>query len=133
LILVIVRSSKKAEDCRIMRLVLAFALSIVPLSASAPATAQQRTLTIFGDDKCPADTICVVAPETERFRIPKPFRERLPSPDSTSWAIRSQATLSEGKTGADSCSTVGAGGWTGCFMKQMQAAYSEKTPEPEVP
>lgn len=116
-----------------MRLILAFALSIVPLAASAPAVAQQRTLTIFGDDKCPADTICVVAPETERYRIPKPFRERLPSPDSTSWAIRSQATLAEGKTGADSCSSVGPGGWTGCFMKQMKEAYSEKTPEPEVP
>ena len=73
------------------------------------------------------------APETERYRIPKPFRERLPSPDSTSWAIRSQATLEVGKTGADSCSTVGAGGWTGCFMKQLKESYAEKTPEPEVP
>lgn len=133
MILVIVRSSKKAEDHRIMKLVLAFALSLVPLAASSPAVAQQRTLTIFGDDKCPSDTICVVAPETERYRIPKPFRERLPSPDSTSWAIRSQATLEVGKTGADSCSTVGAGGWTGCFMKQLKESYAEKTPEPEVP
>lgn len=108
-----------------MRLVLAFALSLLPLAAPAPAAAQQRTLTIFGDDKCPADTICVVAPETERFRIPKQFRERLASPDSISWAVRSQATLTEGKTGTDSCSTVGAGGWTGCFMKQMQEARAE--------
>lgn len=116
-----------------MKLVLAFALSIVPLAASAPAAAQQRTLTIFGDDKCPMDTICVVAPETERYRIPKPFRETAKSPESTSWAVRSQATLAEGKSGTDSCSTVGPGGWTGCFMKQMQEAYSEKTSEPEIP
>jgi hypothetical protein len=122
-----------AEDLHIMRLVLALALSLVPLAASAPAVAQQRTLTIFGDDKCPLDTICVVAPETERYRIPKPFREPLKSPDSVSWAVRSQATLEVGKTGAESCSTVGPGGWTGCFMKQMKDAYSEKTPEPEVP
>jgi hypothetical protein len=125
LILVIARSSKMAEDLPIMRLILALALSLVPLAASAPAAAQQRSLTIFGDDKCPSDTICVVAPESERYRIPKPFRERLKSPDSTSWAIRSQATLSEGKSGPDSCSTVGAGGWTGCFMKQMREAYAE--------
>jgi len=122
-----------AKDCNIMRLALAFALSLMPLAASAPAVAQQRTLTIFGDDKCPLDTICVVAPETERYRIPKAFRETVKTPDSTSWAIRSQATLAEGKTGADSCSTVGAGGWTGCFMKQMKEAYSEETPKPEVP
>ena len=116
-----------------MRLVLAFALSLLPLATPVPAAAQQRSLTIFGDDKCPADTICVVAPETERYRIPKPFRERLKSPDSVSWAIRSQATLTEGKSGTGSCSTVGGGGWTGCFMKQLQESYSEKTPEPEIP
>jgi len=135
LILVIVRSSKKAEDCDMMKLVLAFALSLLPLAAVSPAAAQQRTLTIFGDDKCPSDTICVVAPETERFRIPKPFREglRKESPANTSWAVRSQRVVNEGKTGTDSCSTVGGGGWTGCFMKQLQESYSEKKPEPEVP
>ncbi len=131
LILVIVRSSKMAEDHIAMKFILALAVSLAPLSVAAPAAAQQRTLTIFGDDKCPADTICVVAPETERYRIPKPLRQRLPSPDSTSWAIRSQATLDVGKTGAESCSAVGGGGWTGCFMKQLQEAYAEKAPEPE--
>ena len=114
-----------AEELPNMRLILAFALSLVQLAVSAPAAAQQRSLTIFGDDKCPSDTICVVAPETERYRIPKAFRERLKSPESTSWAIRSQATLSTGRSGTGSCSTVGAGGWTGCFMKQMQEAYAE--------
>ncbi len=115
------------EDLYIMRLILAFAFSLVPLAASAPAAAQQRSLTIFGDDKCPSDTICVVAPESERFRIPKAFRDALrkEAPDRVSWAIRSQATLSEGKSGADSCSAAGAGGWTGCFMKQMKEAYAE--------
>lgn len=116
-----------------MRLILALALSLVPLFASAPASAQDGRLIIFGDDPCPAGNICVVAPEKERYRIPKPFREQKPSPDRESWAIRSQATLAEGKTGTNSCSTVGAGGWTGCFMKQMQEAYAEKKPEPEIP
>lgn len=112
-----------------MRVLALFALSIAPLAVSAPASAQQRMLTIFGDDKCPADTICVVAPESERFRIPKPLRQSVPSPESTSWAVRQQATLAEGKTGTDSCSAVGGGGWTGCFMEEMRKAYAEKAQE----
>lgn len=116
-----------------MRLALTLALAMVPLAVAAPAGAQQRMLTIYGNDPCPSDTICVVAPESERYRIPKPMRQPTKSPDSTSWAIRSQATLTEGKTGTGTCSTVGGGGWTGCFMKQLQDSYAEKNPEPEVP
>lgn len=116
-----------AEDL-LMRLALALALSLVPLAAPAPAMAQQRSLTIFGDDKCPSDTICVVAPETERYRIPKPFRERLKTPDSVSWAVRSQATLQVGKTLED-CTAIGPGGGNGCFLKQLQDSYAEPKPE----
>ena len=124
-----------AEDHDVMRLILALALSLVPLAAFAPAAAQQRSLTIFGDDKCPSDTICVVAPETERYRIPKLFREglRKDAPDRVSWAIRSQATLSEGKSGPDRCAPATADAGNGCFIQQMKAAYAEKKPAPEVP
>lgn len=120
-----------------MRLVLALALSIAPLAVpAAPVQAQQRMLTIFGDDKCPSDTICVVAPESERYRIPKPFRDGAveKSPDSVSWAVRSQQTLDVGKAGPGSCTPDGPGGWTGCFMKQMKEAYAEeKATQPETP
>jgi len=78
LILVIVRSLKKAEDYQIMRLILAFALSIVPLAASAPAVAQQRTLTIFGDDKCPADTISCLAFSERGLRTDYPACAAVP-------------------------------------------------------
>ena len=114
-----------------MRLALALTLALVPLSAPLPVAAQQGTLIIYGDDKCPTGNICVVAPEKERYRIPKPLREPPKSPDSTSWAVRSQATLTEGKTGTDSCSTVGGGGWTGCFMKQMKDYAAEEKAEPQ--
>lgn len=103
----------------------ALSLVLLPLAVPAPAFAQERVLTIFGDDKCPSDTICVVAPETERYRIPAPFREALPSPDRESWAVRSQATLNEGKTGIGSCSAVGSGGWTGCWAEHMRKAREE--------
>ena len=108
-----------------MKPLFATALVLGSLAAPSAAPAQQKLLTIFGDDKCPADTICVVAPESERYRIPAPFRERLKSPDSQSWAVRSQATLAEGKSGTDSCSAVGAGGWTGCWAEQMRKAAEE--------
>lgn len=108
-----------------MRMLFAVSLALAPVLVPAPATAQKPTLIIFGDDKCPADEICVVAPESERYRIPGPLRERLKSPDSQSWAVRSRATLDEGKAGTDSCSAVGPGGWTGCFMQQMRQAAEE--------
>lgn len=108
-----------------MRKLLALSLVVGALSAPAALPAQERMLTIFGDDKCPTDTICVVAPESERYRIPAPLRDPVKSSENTSWAVRSQATLTEGKTGTDSCSAVGGGGWTGCFMEQMRQAREE--------
>lgn len=105
-----------------LRLLLCAALCALPFT---PATAQERVLTIFGDDRCPVDTICVRAPERDRYRIPKQLRETKQTPDSQSWATRSQAAMSEGKSGAGSCSAAGAGGWTGCWAAQMRAAREE--------
>ena len=109
-----------------MRLMTAFAALAALVAAAAPSyAAEERILTIFGKDKCPENTICVRASEAERYRIPKDLRQRSQSPDSVSWASRSQATLSEGKSGAESCSSVGAGGWTGCWAEQMRKARAE--------
>jgi hypothetical protein len=99
----------------------------------SPALAQKadRVLIIFGNDKCPTNAsgdeivVCARRPEAERYRIPKEFRSNLKSPDSQSWAVRSQSALSTGRTGAGSCSAVGAGGWTGCWAEQMRAAKAE--------
>lgn len=102
-------------------LIISIALATLPLST--PLIAQERILTIFGEDKCPSNTICVTAPESERYRIPKGLRQSVPSPDATSWAVRSQATLSEGYAGSG-CSV--AGGQIGtCFEKQLRAARAE--------
>ena len=109
-----------------MRLTFAFAALAALAAASAPSyAAEERILTIFGKDKCPENTICVRASEAERYRIPKDLRERPQTPDSVSWAARSQSTLSEGKTGIGSCSAVGSGGWTGCWAEQMRKARAE--------
>jgi len=113
---------------RLTLLPLAVMLVSAPLAAQqtgdAPTPAQ-RQLIIYGNDPCPADTICVTAPEEERYRIPKNLRAKPFSPANQSWSVRAQAAMEEGKSGAGSCSAVGAGGWTGCYMEQMRKAREE--------
>ena len=115
-----------------MRNVLAIsALLLMPFAATTPVAAQianERILTVFGEDKCPADTICVRAPENERYRIPKRLRESgIIAPQNQSWAARAQGTMDAGaKTGIGSCSANGPSGWTGCWAQQMRAARAER-------
>lgn len=114
-----------------MRYAIIASLLLAPLAVAAPAHAQlanDRVLTIFGKDPCPKDTICVRAPESDRYRIPKQFRQPTTiAPENQAWAARAQSTLDAGaKTGAGSCTTVGPGGWTGCYQQQMRAARAER-------
>ncbi|WP_136163797.1 hypothetical protein [Sphingomonas flavalba] len=112
-----------------MRLPLAAAsLALAAALAPAPAAAQasERVLTIFGNDKCPADTICVRAPENDRYRIPKELRRSIPTPEDRSWATRVGTMEYTGRTGTGSCSPVGAGGWTGCYQKMLREARDER-------
>jgi hypothetical protein len=110
-------------------------LAALPLSIPAsPAVAQQaeRVLVIFGNDPCPSNSageeivVCARRPEEERYRIPKELRPASTSPENTSWAVRSEAIEETGRTGIDSCSAVGAGGWTGCWAQQMRNARRER-------
>ena len=120
-------SSETAKTGAMKRLLI-IALMLAPLALPlAPASAQrsERLLTIFGEDKCPADTICVRAPERDRYRIPKELRRSTVTPDSQSWAVRSQSTLDTGHSGINSCSTSGPQGWTGCWLQQMKQAREE--------
>jgi hypothetical protein len=106
--------------------VLAAALALLPIALPTPVAAQERVLTVFGNDKCPDNTICVRAPEQDRYRIPKELRGASTNPRNQSWAVRSQAAMSEGASGAGSCSSVGPGGWTGCWAEQMRRAKAER-------
>jgi hypothetical protein len=108
-------------------------VALTALSAPLPALAQSsdRVLVIFGKDKCPTDStgneivVCSRRPEAERYRIPKELRTSAPSPENQSWAARSSSTLSTGRTGTGSCSAVGAGGWTGCYLQEFRKAREE--------
>lgn len=106
------------------------ALVAAPLVWIAPASAQNApingVLTVFGDDDCPPDVICVRAPENDRYRIPQELRDQTVKPENESWAVRQQSTMNVGATGTGSCSAVGPGGFTGCFVQQARAAKAER-------
>lgn len=107
-----------------MRLILT--LGLVLASAPVAAPAQERVLTIFGEDKCPAATICVRAPEKERFRIPKELRKQTElSPTQRSWASRVNDTLEPGRSGPSGCAQAAGGSWVGCFGEEMRRAREE--------
>ena len=100
---------------------------------AAPASAQtgDRALIIYGNDPCPANTICVRAPESDRYRIPKTLRnESTLPPTEQPWSRRQSSVSRAGAaTGTGSCSNVGGGGWTGCWNKMMKEARDEKKAE----
>lgn len=105
---------------------------LMPLAAQAQSGAQNGVLVIYGGDKCPTNengeeiVICQRLDEAERFRIPKNLRDTEGRPQANqSWAVRSQSALEAGQMGTGSCSTVGASGGTGCFVKQATRARAE--------
>jgi len=95
---------------------------------AGPAFAQQndKALVIYGQDKCPAGTVCIRAPESDRYRIPQSLRSGPLAPKDQPWAQRAASIANVGASGAGSCSNSGAGGWTGCWTQQMKAARAEK-------
>jgi hypothetical protein len=104
------------------------AAAILSGLAAAPAFAQQndKALVVYGNDKCPAGTVCIRAPESERYRIPQSLRSGPLAPQDQPWSQRAESIANVGAAGTGSCTKTGAGGWTGCWKQQMQAARAEK-------
>jgi hypothetical protein len=124
------------------------ALAVAAALAPAPAASQARSGTnadrisrvvIYGNDPCPRGTtsgdivVCARRPETERYRIPEGLRDEgaADDPESTSWAARAESLEYVGRTGIQSCSTVGPGGVSGCWAEMMRAARDERRQSPE--
>ena len=90
-------------------------------------------LVLYGNQRCPTDTqgneivVCERRSAAEQYRVPKELREFQVTPENAAWAAKAQATLNEGTgvNGIGSCSTVGAGGQSGCFLAQARAAKAE--------
>ena len=117
--------------------------AIVPVAALAvaafatPALAQDgqgdekvNQVIVYGNDPCPASsgdeiTVCARKPEAERYRIPEPLRG-IDRPQAEAWNNKVLAYETAGRFGTNSCSPVGAGGFTGCTQQLIQRAAAER-------
>ncbi|MFN4113491.1 MAG: hypothetical protein ACK4GD_06080 [Sphingomonadaceae bacterium] len=106
------------------------ALLAAPLAAQESLRDDVRMSIVYGEDaapECPRGEICVVArlPEDERFRIPPNLRFS-EDPGNTAWTRRVESLEMIGDFGTMSCSTAGAGGFTGCTQQMIRAAYGDR-------
>ena len=105
-------------------------------TAGAEEDVSVNQLIVYGDDPCPQSTgdvitVCARRPENDRFRIPENLRTTS-DPESNSWSNRAIELSYVGRTGTESCSPVGAGGFTGCFNQIVAAARAERSGRDEV-
>lgn len=102
---------------------------------AAPASAQvgSRLITVFGNDPCPRDEICVRAPENERYRIPKELRGETGEAAARRWGDRAKSLEYAGASGTMSCTPVGAGGASGCFRELVRKAREEQEAQGKEP
>jgi hypothetical protein len=104
-----------------------------PVGPAGPVdTEKVKLVYVYGDDPCPEQgsddeiLICAKMPEQERYRIPKELRGDPYAPQNTSWVQRAKSLETVGLSGINSCSTSGAGGFTGCFAKLAREAKEER-------
>ena len=109
----------------------ALAGGLVAVPAPAFAQAGQGKITIYGNDPCPAQNICVRAPESQRYRLPQSQNPQGTRQQRESWAQRSQALTTAGATGAQSCSPVGPGGFTGCLTQEIRQSKQARKEQQE--
>ncbi|MDB5703051.1 MAG: hypothetical protein JWN66_167 [Sphingomonas bacterium] len=96
-------------------------------------------LTLFGNERCPTDAsgaevvVCVRSSAAEQFRIPKGLRDFKITPENQAWAVKAQGLVNDPTVGGGvgSCSTVGPGGQSGCFLKQAEASRRENKDKKE--
>jgi len=114
------------------------ALAQDPAAApSGPAEPRINQVIVYGEDPCPASTdeeitVCARLPDDDRFRIPSNLRSNPNDPANQAWAGRAVELQYVGRTGTESCSTVGPGGFTGCLGRMINQARAERRGEGDV-
>jgi hypothetical protein len=101
---------------------------------SVPALAQDtrvNEIIVYGTDPCPRSTddeivVCARKPEGERYRIPERLRQGGSLQSRQAWAARAKQFEVVGRTGINSCSPVGPGGFTGCTEQLVKQAFTER-------
>jgi hypothetical protein len=106
----------------------------VPVPGASPSGAEPRVnqVIVYGDDPCAPSrdpdeiTVCARLPEADRYRIPSNLRDNPNAPGSQSWSSRATELAYVGRTGTESCSTSGPGGFTGCLNQVINQAQAER-------
>jgi len=103
--------------------------------AAAPDAEKINMVIVYGEDECAPSTddqinVCARLSESDRYRIPTQLRDDPNDPSKEAWTNRVLAYEYVGREGTMSCSASGAGGFTGCGLKQIDAAYAEKKEDP---
>lgn len=103
----------------------------VPAASAQNANTQVNEIIVYGTDPCPRSTddaivICARKPETERYRIPEKLRQGGSLQSRQSWAARARSFETVGRTGINSCSPVGPGGFTGCVDNLIKESFRER-------
>ncbi len=100
-----------------------------------PEPGKTISIIVYGNDPCPPGkddeiVVCARQPESERYRIPKRFRDKKQdAAPNTSWANKVRSTEDASRTAAgipDTCSSVGTGGQSGCFSHFVTQMNQEK-------
>ena len=99
----------------------------------APAPTERiKQVIVYGDDPCPKGegdeiVVCARQSEGERYRIPEQLRREEPgSTRNEAWTSRVRSIEYVGRSGTESCSPVGGGGFTGCFAQIVKQAKAER-------
>lgn len=107
-------------------------VSAPPAQGASTDVERVKQVVVYGDDPCPQSSspdeimVCARLPDSDRYRIPKELRTDPNNPALQSWAMRAESIEYVGRTGTESCSPVGAGGFTGCFEQMARAARAER-------
>ncbi len=105
-------------------------------SGASPAAAQSANEKInmviaYDASECPKAqpgevVVCEILVEADRYRIPQNLRYS-DSPENKAWARQVEEIKYVGDFGTMSCSPAGAGGFTGCNQKFIEAAYKDRS------